>query len=207
MATITTNTDIIITSLIFVSLAAAVLLLLWVSTKVLCKCCGYLLFLCFPSWFNKIPWAVEKASEELIEEMNCPSVETGDESLEKYRDVVGDDGKVKGTLRRPRRGNGRWFIPYVLETKEKFPEPADNMNNRRSMAKHLAEIMQRDGVTVKERASVIPVAVEMVFIPTEAVILAKQLRVSAAANAQHDQLSRPWFSSWWDVIRPTKAET
>lgn len=166
-----------------------------------------MLYLCFPSWFNKISWQHEQAAGELVEEMNFPECEEGDEALEKYRDVMGDDGKVKKTLRRPRRGNGKWFIPYVLETKEKWHCPADTIANRRSMAKHLAEIMQRDGVTVKERASVIPIAVEMVLVPTKWDIDAKKFARSQAVNSQHDLYSRPWFSSWWDVIRPTQGET
>lgn len=198
------TTEIIINSFALFCLAAAVLLLLVVLYKVAVSVGSLILYYFFPSLFNKISAVDERCSQELLEEMDAPEFDEPDECLVTYRTAT-VSGEEKVTHRKPRAGNGKWFVLYVLMAKEKWPEPNDTMANRRSIAKYLAEVMAADKVTVKERASVIPVAVEMVLVPSEAELFAKKFRASKAANNKLDLASRPWWSSWWAVGRPAPS--
>nr|QHD64757.1 hypothetical protein [Plasmopara viticola lesion associated tombus-like virus 2] len=198
------TTEFLINVFVFSCLAAAVFLLLVGLYKALYQVTAMILFYFFPTWFNKISWRDEHCSEELLSEMDCPENDVPDEELETYRSEVDDKGKVKVTHRKPRKGNGTWFVLYVLMAKEKFPDPTDNMANRRSIARHLAELMEADKVTIKERSAVIPIAVEMVLVPSEAEIFAKKFKASQAVAGRHDLKSRPWWSSWWAVVEPTR---
>lgn len=198
------TTEIIINVIAFTCLAAAVLLLLVGFYKVAFSVASMILYYFFPSLFNKISLTDERCSQQLLDEMDAPEFEEPDECLVDYRkEVVG--GVEKVTHRKPRAGNGTWFVLYVLMAKEKWPEPNDTVANRRSIAKYLAEVMAADKVTVKERASVIPVAVEMVLVPSEAELFAKKFRASKAVNNKLDLASRPWWSSWWAVGRPAPS--
>lgn len=201
------TTELIITIIALACLAATVLLLLVGLYKVAYSVGSMILFYFFPSLFNKISYVDERCAQQLLDEMDAPEFEEPDECLVTYRSEQDATGKTRVTHRKPRAGNGTWFVLYVLMAKEKWPEPTDTMANRRSIAKYLAEVMAADKVTVKERASVIPVAVEMVLVPSEVELFAKRFRASRAATAKLDLASRPWWSSWWVALRPSPGTT
>lgn len=156
---------------------------------------------------RRVPNAVRRRAEHLVDVIDGVAEPAGDDYVEAAEEPpkkVVPGAALRKANYRPRRTNGDWWVEFALEVRAENPQPSDTLEQRRTMHRHAVDLMKARGVRMADIARVIPLVVEMAYVPTEGEVLARQLRESPAVrNRLWDSCSTYW--SWWFGVQPRRT--
>lgn len=155
---------------------------------------------------RRVPDAVKRRAEHLVAvaDGSVESVDTYTEANEEppKNTVPGD--AVKRANKKPRRTNGDWWVEFALEVRTEHPYPSDTIEMRRTMHRFAVDLMKSRKVRMVDIARVVPLVVEMAYVPVEAEVLTRQLRESPAVRHRiWDSCATYW--SWWFGVQPRQT--
>jgi len=100
----------------------------------------------------------------------------------------------------------RFMAQLVILAKVKFGLLVENEANRLMLRKYLRDVCEQHGLRPSHASAVIDPAVSLCFVPSEAEILAAELRFTRAARTRKGKASRTyrsWFQ-WLQTVPPVR---
>lgn len=113
-------------------------------------------------------------------------------------ELVEDEGSG---ARRPRHTNSNWWTGYSLLAHAQFHSPTHTRANEMIVSSWIRKAMEADNVRRVQIAQVLPLAVRMAFVPTEADVRAVQLPEAPAVRRRYKKRDTKYWSSWFGLRR------
>lgn len=155
---------------------------------------------------RRVPDNVKRRAEHLVAvaDGSAGPVDTYTEASEELPKNLVPGDAVKRANKKPRRTNGDWWVEFALEVRAEHPYPSDTIEMRRTMHRFAVDLMKSRKVRMVDIARVVPLVVEMAYVPVEAEVLTRQLRESPAVRHRlWDACATYW--SWWFGVQPRQT--
>lgn len=149
------------------------------------------MFMAFKMMFSGYIHPVEQLK---IKHMLADYDEPAEDPTEELTEVV-DEG------RKPRHTNVNWWAGYSLLAHAHFQSPVFNRKNEMCVSTWIRKAMEADKVRRITIAQVLPLAVRMAFVPTEADVLATKVDNAPAVKARYKARDTKYWTAWFSARR------
>lgn len=116
-------------------------------------------------------------------------------------DPVEELTEVVEEVRKPRHSNANWWAGYALLAHAHFQSPVFNRKNEMCVSTWIRKSMEADNVRRITIAQVLPLAVRMAFVPTEADVLAVKVDNAPAVKARYEARDTRYWTAWFTARR------